>query len=153
MGRLHGQNSDGNALFGKGDNKDRNHVEYIKCERHNVEALVEIEDAQDRKDGCEVTVEGEDQRKEVGQFKVARVCLGEQRTSGAEAEDLAAKLLERGAALVVYVGLRDEPADGACFLKAKAKLDIFATDEIFVVAPYRAEELGAHAHVKTARLV
>ena len=114
---------------------------------------MEIDDAQYSKNGREVAVEGEDQREEVGQFKVARVCLGKQGTGGAEAKDLAAELLERGAALVVHVGLGNESADGACFLKAEAELDIFATDEVFVVATYRAEELGAHAHVKAARLV
>ena len=45
MRRLHGKDGDGKSLFGKGANKDRNHVEHIECERHNVQALVEIDDA------------------------------------------------------------------------------------------------------------
>ena len=81
------------------------------------------------------------------------MCLCKQGTGGAEAKDLAAELLERGTALVVYVGFRDESADGACFLKAKAELDIFATNKVLIVTPYRAEEPGAHAHIKAARLV
>ena len=116
MGRLHGKDGNGKSLFGKGANKDRNHVEYIECERHNVHALVEIENAHERKDGRKVAVKSEDQRKEVGQFKVARVCLGKQRTGGAEAKDLAAELLERGASLMVHIGLGNESADGAHFL-------------------------------------
>src|SRR6056300_2110864 len=153
MGRLYRQDGDSKALFGKGANKDRNHVEYIECERHNVHALVEIEEAHERKDGRKVAVEREDQRKEVGQFKVARVCFGKQGTGGAEAKDLAAELLERGAALVVHVGFGNESADGACLLKAEAELDIFTTDEVFIVATYRSEELRAHSHVKATRLV
>ena len=93
MGSLYGKDGDGEALFGKGANKDRHHVEYIECERHNVHALVEIEDAHERKDGRKVAVEREDQRKEVGQFKVARVCFGKQRTGGTEAKDLAGNCL------------------------------------------------------------
>jgi len=153
MSSLYGQDGDGETLFGKGADKDRNHVEYIECERHGVHALVEIEDAHEAKDGRKVAVEREDQWKEVGQFKIARVSLGKQRTGGAEAKDLAAELLERGAALVVHVGFGNESADGLGFLKAEAELDIFATNEVFVVAPYRAEEFGTHAHVKAARLV
>ncbi len=68
MGRLHGKDGNGKSLFGKGTNKDRNHVEHIECERQNVHALVEIEDAQYSKNGREVAVEGEDQREEVGQL-------------------------------------------------------------------------------------
>ena len=77
---------------------------------------MEIKNTQDGEDNREVAVKGKDQREEVGHFQVAGVCLGEQRTGSAEAEDLAAELLERGAALVVHVGLGDEPANGAHFL-------------------------------------
>ena len=75
MSSLYGQDGDGEALFGKGSNKDRNHVEYIECERHSVHALVEIEDAHERKDGRKVAVESKDQRKEVGQFKLPGCAL------------------------------------------------------------------------------
>lgn len=36
IGCLHRENSDGKALFSNGTYKDRNHVENIECEGHDI---------------------------------------------------------------------------------------------------------------------
>lgn len=68
IGCLHRENSDGKALFSNGTYKDRNHVENIECEGHDIQALVEVEDTQDSENSREVAVKGEDQREQVCQF-------------------------------------------------------------------------------------